>query len=165
MYMKKGFTLIELMAVIIILAIVALIATPIVLNIVEDSRKSASQSSAMMVLDATNNYYSEKLFDRTFTGYDCTITNKSGCDELPIGGDKPDAAKISVTSNGEIYGSVTYGNYTYYYCNGKLGEEQCHSCELKEGTHLAIGSKYECDPGDGIKRNFYILSSNGTTYN
>ena len=30
-------------------------------------------------------------------------------------------------------------------------------CELKSGTALAIGSKYECDPGDGTKRNFYVL--------
>ena len=30
-------------------------------------------------------------------------------------------------------------------------------CELKSGTALAIGSKYECDPGDGVKKNFYVL--------
>lgn len=31
-------------------------------------------------------------------------------------------------------------------------------CELKEGTNLEVGSKYECDPGDGVKRIFYILT-------
>ena len=31
-------------------------------------------------------------------------------------------------------------------------------CELKSGTALAIGSKYECDPGDGTKRNFFVLA-------
>ena len=31
-------------------------------------------------------------------------------------------------------------------------------CELKEGTALTIGSMYECDPGDGIKRNFFVLA-------
>ena len=31
-------------------------------------------------------------------------------------------------------------------------------CELKEGTAYAIGSKYECDPGDGVKRIFFVLS-------
>ncbi|MBE6161562.1 MAG: hypothetical protein E7158_05050 [Firmicutes bacterium] len=30
-------------------------------------------------------------------------------------------------------------------------------CTLKSGNALAIGSMYECDPGDGTKRNFYIL--------
>ena len=40
--MKKGFTLIELLAVIVILAVIALIAAPAVLNIIEDSKKSAA---------------------------------------------------------------------------------------------------------------------------
>ena len=31
-------------------------------------------------------------------------------------------------------------------------------CELKSGTALTVGSKYECDPGDGTKRNFFILA-------
>ena len=36
-------------------------------------------------------------------------------------------------------------------------------CTLKSGNALAIGSMYECDPGDGTKRNFYALkvSSDG----
>lgn len=34
-------------------------------------------------------------------------------------------------------------------------------CKLKSGAALAIGSAYECDPGDGIKRTFYILSKDG----
>ena len=32
-------------------------------------------------------------------------------------------------------------------------------CELKSGEALAIGSMYECDPGDGTKRNFYVLKT------
>jgi len=38
---KKGFTLVELLAVIVILAIIALIAVPITLNVLEDSKKSS----------------------------------------------------------------------------------------------------------------------------
>ena len=33
-------------------------------------------------------------------------------------------------------------------------------CELKTGTANTVGSMYECDPGDGTKRNFYILAVN-----
>ena len=39
---KKAFTLIELLAVIIILAVIALIATPVVLNVVDNARKEAN---------------------------------------------------------------------------------------------------------------------------
>ena len=47
---NKGFTLIELLAVIVILAIIALIATPIILGIINDSRKSAAEESAKLVV-------------------------------------------------------------------------------------------------------------------
>ena len=41
---KKGFTLIEL------LAVIALITTPAVLNIIEDSKKSAAEASARNIV-------------------------------------------------------------------------------------------------------------------
>ena len=82
--MKKAFTLIELLAVIIILAIIALIATPIVLDVINDARKSASKSAAALVLDSAKLYYAEQYIkpNGKFEGYECTISNKSGCDEL-----------------------------------------------------------------------------------
>ena len=52
----NAFTLIELLAVIIILAIVALIATPIILNVIEDAKISAGKSEAQMILGGINNY-------------------------------------------------------------------------------------------------------------
>ena len=51
--MKRiGFTLVELLAVIVILAIISLIATPIVLNIINDARQSSTLRSAEFYLDA-----------------------------------------------------------------------------------------------------------------
>ena len=44
----KGFTLVELLAVIVILAVIALIATPIVLSIINDTKESAVIRSAEM---------------------------------------------------------------------------------------------------------------------
>ena len=54
--LNKAFTLIELLAVIIILAIVALIATPIILDVVEDARISAGKSETQMIYSGINNY-------------------------------------------------------------------------------------------------------------
>ena len=53
---KFAFTLIELLAVIIILAIIALIATPIILNVIEEAKISAGKSEANMILSGINNY-------------------------------------------------------------------------------------------------------------
>ena len=50
--MKKGITLIELLAVIIILAIIALIATPVILNIIKDAKQNANKRSVELFTDS-----------------------------------------------------------------------------------------------------------------
>ena len=49
--MKKGFTLIELLVAIILLAIVALIATPIILGIIKDTKENAFKESITGIVD------------------------------------------------------------------------------------------------------------------
>ena len=135
--MKKGFTLIELLAVIIILAIVALIATPIVLGSIESSKKSAAMSASTSYLNAINNFYSEKYFERGFQGYECSVVSGNGCNEINITGAKPTSATISISSKGVVNGEITYGDYTYYICNGSieaLETPNCHvSCDYTDG--------------------------------
>lgn len=53
--MKKGFTLVELLAVILILAIIALISTPIVLNVIKTSESSSSLISTNEYIRMVNN--------------------------------------------------------------------------------------------------------------
>ena len=54
--MKKAFTLIELLAVIVILAVIALIATPLVLDVIDDSKYGAYSVSALAVTDQVDDY-------------------------------------------------------------------------------------------------------------
>ena len=49
---RNAFTLIELLAIIVILAIIAVITVPIILNIIEDSKKGSVQDSAYGYKDA-----------------------------------------------------------------------------------------------------------------
>ena len=53
---KKGFTLVELLAVIVILAVIALIATPMIMNIIEKVKISAAEESAKGYLKAIEWY-------------------------------------------------------------------------------------------------------------
>ena len=49
---KNGFTLVELLAVIVILAVILAIAVPGISNMIESSKKSAFETNAKMVLKA-----------------------------------------------------------------------------------------------------------------
>ena len=57
---KNGFTFIELLSVIVILAIIALIATPIVLNIIKNAKESADERSVEHYIDAVENAIMQK---------------------------------------------------------------------------------------------------------
>ena len=56
---KKGFTLVELLGVIVVLAILALITIPIISNVINDVRIKALQSSAYGLIEASNLYYAQ----------------------------------------------------------------------------------------------------------
>ena len=60
---KNGFTLIELLAIIIILAIIAVITVPIILNIIDDSKKNMAIDSAYLYRDAINKFYMNKVMN------------------------------------------------------------------------------------------------------
>ena len=49
---KKAFTLIELLAVIVILAIISLIAVPVLIHIINDSKKSSDEQSLKLYRDS-----------------------------------------------------------------------------------------------------------------
>ena len=89
---KNGFTLVELLAVIVILAIIALIAVPIVMNVVEDSRNGATKSSALGYLDAVEKQMARNMLDSDKTNdfndgaYEISELETKG---VKVKGDKP----------------------------------------------------------------------------
>ena len=95
---NKAFTLIELLAVIIILAIVALIATPIVLNIINETKESATLRSAEFYIDAVEQAIMRKNMSSagTFKPASCEILSSGNLkcngeeNEIEIEGDEDD---------------------------------------------------------------------------
>ena len=57
--MKKGFTLVELLAVIAIIAIIATITTPLILNVISTSKEKSFKDSAYSLVFAATNYQAE----------------------------------------------------------------------------------------------------------
>ena len=113
---NKGFTLIELLAVIVILAIIALIVVPIILNVVENVKKKAAESSALGYLDAVEQYV--VLHDIDLTQYPENLEkdieyNVSDLNSfISIKGKKPTSGTITIDSNGKIDGAeLVIGKY------------------------------------------------------
>ena len=107
---NKGFTLIELLAVIVILAILMVIAVPKILNVIENSRKSAAESSIKLVKDAIRSQVtSESMMGTNFT------SDESGCYTFNFDDQNSGNAKALQLKNKEnITGTIKYcnGNFT-----------------------------------------------------
>ena len=105
-----GFTLIELLAVIIILGIIALITIPLVINIVEKSKKEAFKNSAYGIIKSGELYYSNKLLEVEEMKEDVTFTFPEA-KELEIKGKKPTSGNMIVTKEGKIELAITNGKW------------------------------------------------------
>ncbi len=131
----NAFTLIELLAVIIILAIVALIATPIILDVVEDARISAGKSEAQMILGGINNYCASSEMKKQMgtlgsEDIDCSIKTSFTEEEIGKMLNLGNATVISNSySNGKVTGLVIESNnHTFTLCsNGQfaMDDEEC----------------------------------------
>ena len=122
---KNAFTLIELLAIIVILAIIAVITVPIILNIIENSRKGAASDSAYGYKDSVNKYYLGKLAedsdyilpDGTYTvngttGY-LTLdgSNPAVTLNVQVAGTIPSSGKLRYTNNLLDAGCLVFGEY------------------------------------------------------
>ena len=109
---EKGFTLIELLAVIVILAILMVVAVPKILNVIENSRKSAAESSIKLVKDAIKT----QVASGNIVGNNLT-SDENGCylfnfDDQNSG----NAKELNVKNKEKIKGTIKY-------CNGIFSED------------------------------------------
>ena len=139
---NKGFTLVELLAVIVILALIALIATPIILNVINDAKKQAAKDSAYGYMDAVEKYIvSSELEDEIIQ--DGTYRVEDLNKKISVKGSTPDNGTIKIenkevknydigidgyaVSNGEVKKVSTtkkFENGTAVYYN-PVSEEKC----------------------------------------
>ena len=135
---KNAFTLIELLAVIVILAIIALIATPIVLNIIEDTKKSAQLRSAEFYLDAVEQAIMRKNMSSVgmFKPNTCTVKEDGNLDcegyadpiEVEVSGEVPEKGSIITIKDGKIDEiTLKYGTDTIIKTDRKLDYEDTNS--------------------------------------
>ncbi len=90
-----GFTLIELLAVIIILSIIALITIPVIMNIIEKTKKSAFKDSVYGIIKAGELYYTNKLLEPNGVTEDFSFSFPEA-DGLDIKGTKPTSGSMKI---------------------------------------------------------------------
>ena len=127
---NKGFTLVELLAVIVILALIALIATPIILNVINDAKKQAAKDSAYGYMDAVEKYIvSSELEDKSIQ--DGTYRVEELNKKISVKGSTPDNGNIEI-KNSSVK-SYDIGIDGYVVRNGKV-EKVSTTKKIENGT-------------------------------
>lgn len=179
--MKKGFTLVELLSVIVILAVISLIATPKLVGVVETSRKSAKENSAKGYINSVNDQIVSNEFNedttviKDGTYYTQTLANVYGLD---VSGEEPEEDSwVKIKDGAVIDFSLKFDQYVVNLVDDQtkaskgeiLEHDMCLKTHAKRKGLSTYGDKYSCYVGDGKVREFYLLedgdaaSSTGTT--
>lgn len=122
--MKKGFTLVELLAVIVVLGIIAVIAVPIIGNVIDTGKIGAIENSTEIYIRELETRYSEwviegipeGLADKSETGY-VKFSIEELNDVLKIKGTKPISGSIKInndySSGSKYFGYVIEARMVY----------------------------------------------------
>ena len=115
--MKKGFTLIELIAVIVILGVVAIISTPIVLNVIDDTKESANKASLLGYVDAIKLYVSQEQMKND--GILPSVIDKS---KIDFSSNNVICTEVYYIISGALLGNCKVGDSdtTYWYSEGAV---------------------------------------------
>ena len=112
---NKGFTLVELLAVIVILAIILAIAIPAITGLIDSSKRAAFESDAKFLIKAIDY---KKLEDPSFDETTITESNIESILNIPADNIKTlsvsnveGVRKVSIEGQGEWDGLYAYGSY------------------------------------------------------
>ena len=142
---EKGFSLIELLAVIVILSIAALISVPLITGIINDSKLNGLKDSAYGILKSANLYFSqyEPETNIRFDIEENQVTSKDAEEMIQYKGYVKEGAVI-VNATGKITMCITDGTNSVYknYKDKSIVVVENDSCYIPENqaiVYLANG--------------------------
>ena len=109
----KAFTLVELLAVIIILGILTVIITPKIINTLKEAEKNTNMTSAQNLAKSAGLKVSNN--EMTGNNENIKINYQTGenTNYLDYTGEKPEIGQVHIRSNGKIAMAVKFGDYCY----------------------------------------------------
>ncbi|HOP66075.1 MAG TPA: type II secretion system protein [Bacilli bacterium] len=136
---RKGFTLVELLAVIVILAVLVLLAVPSVLKMMDGAKENAFEIEAENIIDGAKLKYSDDLLDSTLpTALTVTISGSSVtgyCYDIYDLTDYVDKTFDAAKHVGSILIDSTNNNYYIWYTDN--GHSITASSTVKGGSIAA----------------------------
>ena len=135
--MKKGFTLVELLAVIVILGVLSVLTVPKIIKTLNDSEEKINLSSANELLKAAEYQYERNEITGINENLEINYTTGQNIDKLDFNGKKPEKGKIKITNEGNISIAVKIGNKCYI---KEFGSKDITSQQYNEETCIASTS-------------------------
>ena len=146
---RNAFTLIELLAVIVILAVILVISIPRILDVIETSKKDSFKNSAQLIADtAEKKKVSDKLLgkDEEITCKDVAKINDEDYASCTISFDSEGNAKVSITGKGKFDGlKITNGTKE----NAEVKEITKPKYGMKATEYITNLLEYD---GEGLKK-------------
>ena len=146
---RNAFTLIELLAVIVILAVILVISIPRILDVIETSKKDSFKNAAQLIADsAEKKKASNKLLDKDeeITCKDVAKINDEDYASCIITFDSEGNAKVSITGKGKFDGlKITNGTKE----NAEVKEITKPTYGMKATEYITNLLEYD---GEGLKK-------------
>ena len=156
---KKGFTLVELLAVIVILAVILVIAMPKISEVIKKTRLSSLEATTKMIINSAEKKYTEnQVLDNSSSAIKCSDVAK--LNDTDYGTCKitfDDKGNASVILNGKKDGK--FDNLT---CSGTKGNITCSEGQTKISLKCVTG-KSSLTQGDEYVNGQYTYTYNGST--
>ena len=132
MQKNKGFTLVELLSVIVILAVILVIAVPQIMSVIESARKGSIESTAKLIAEgAEREYTNRKILGKDTNNIECSDVSSMNSNDYGtcvITFDNRGKATVKVTGKGKFEG---------YTCNGNSTNMECIKGEIPGPTETA----------------------------